>query len=475
MFFCSRIINSQPTTNFWFASEYNANNLHLYNGTNGTLNNNNRINSNNGRAVLESLIGQTEESDCLIPLKDFIAAYKTTRKKKRKKISQLLFEFNQAEGIIDIFIAVNSFEYIPKPPIAFLLKKPCYRECIAADFSDRIVQTIFVEKLTPVVEANYLQPNSFSCRVGKGTLAAANSLLDQMNEVTRFGKEDAWVFKTDIRSFFFSINTDLWFPKVVELIRNLYHEADIELVIYLARIIYQSAPQTHCILKTPQAVMNAALPSHKRMVGRDNGIGVCIGNRASQFLCNIVTTPMLKEYKKMGVKCSLYTDDCAGVTKDKRALTKHILPAISKFLWEVCGLMLHPHKVYIQHASKGINFLAYRIKNGRITPSKRIVHNLRWYISRTTAFYKGRPKLIAKHAETIMQVVNSYFGLLKWCSAYRIRRWMREQLIMTDGFGKMFNITDTKITIRKKLTKYSLALEANRKRKRKLKLKFSLI
>lgn len=473
MFFCSRIINSQPSTNFWFASEYNANNLHLYNGTNGTLNNNNRINSNNGRAVLESLIEQTETSNCLIPLRDFISAYKVTRKKKRKKISQLLFEFNQAEGLIDIFIAVNSFEYIPKQPIAFLLKKPCYRECIAADFSDRIVQTIFVEKLTPVVEVNYLQPNSFSCRVGKGSLAAAQNLLAQMNRVTEGGKVDACVFKTDIWSFFFSINTDLWFPKVAGLIRDLYHKPDVELIVYLARIIYQSAPQTHCVMKTPPDVMAAALPPHKRMVGRDNGIGVCIGNRASQFLCNIVTTPMLKKYKELGIDCTLYTDDCAGVTKNKVALTKIIFPTIAKYIWEVCGLKLHPKKVYIQHAGKGVNFLAYRIKNGRITPSKRIVHNLRWYITRTTAFYKGRPKLIVKHAETIMQVVNSYFGLLKWCSAYRIRHWMRGQLILTEGFGKVFNITDTKITIRKKLSKYSIALENNRKRK--LKLKYSLI
>lgn len=473
MFFCSRIINSQPTTNFWFASEYNANNLHLYNGTNGTLNNNNRINSNNGRAVLESLIGQTEESDCLIPLRDFIAAYKTTRRKKRKKISQLLFEFNQAEGLIDIFVAVNTFEYVPKPSIAFLLKKPCYRECIAADFSDRIVQTIFVERLTPVFEENYLEPNSFSCRVGKGSLAAAQNLLAQMNKVTEGGKVDACAFKTDIWSFFFSIDTNLWFPKMAGLIRELYHEPDVELMVYLARIIYQSAPQTHCIMKTPESVMASVLPPHKRMIGRDNGIGVCIGNRASQFLCNVVTTPMLKKYRELGIDCSLYTDDCAGITRNKKALTKIVLPTVRQYIWDVCRLRLHPKKVYIQDASKGINFLAYRIKNGRITPSKRIVHNLRWYITRTTAFYKGRPKLLARDAETVMQVVNSYFGLLKWCSAYRIRRWMRSNLILTEGFGKVFNITDTKITIRKKLTKYSLALEANRKRK--LKLKYSLL
>ena len=473
MFFCSRITNSQPATNFWFASEYNANNLHLYNGTNGTLNNNNRINSNNGRAVLESLIGQTEESDCLIPLRDFIAAYKTTGKKKRKKISQLLFEFNQTEGIIDIFIAVNTFEYIPKPSIAFLLKKPCYRECIAADFSDRIVQTIFVEKLTPAFEANYLEPNSFSCRVGKGSLAAAQNLLEQMNRLTNCGKLDAWLFKTDIWSFFFSINTDLWFPKMVELIRELYHGPDIELIIYLSRIIYQSTPQMHCVMKTPQTVMDAALPPRKRMVGRDNGIGVCIGNRASQFLCNTVTTPILRKYREMGVDCSLYTDDCAGVTRSKDALTKHILPAITQYAWEACGLRLHPRKVYIQHASKGINFLAYRIKNGRITPSKRIVHSIHWYIERTTAFYKGRPKLLARNAETVMQVVNSYFGLLKWCSAYRIRRRMQNRLMLTGAFREVFEITDMKITIRKKFTKHSMALANNRKRK--LKLKFYAI
>ena len=87
MIFCSRIYNSQPSTNFWFASEYNANNGQLYNGNNGTLNGNNRLNSNSARAFLDSLIKQTEENASFIPYGEFVEAYKTTRKSKRKKIS----------------------------------------------------------------------------------------------------------------------------------------------------------------------------------------------------------------------------------------------------------------------------------------------------------------------------------------------------------------------------------------------------
>lgn len=467
MFFCSRIYNSQPSSNFWFASEYNTNNGQLYNGNNGTLNNNNRINSNSGRVFLDSLIKQTEENACLIPYGDFVRAYKITRKRKRKKTSQLLFEFNQAENIIEIFISVNSFEYIPRPSIGFLLRKPRPRECIAADFCDRIVQTIFVEKLTPAFENNYLHPNSFACRTGKGSLVAVYNLVNQINYVTSFGKNDAWIFKTDIRSFFPSIDTDLWFPRIAELIRRLYNEPDIELIIYLARIIYQSAPQNHCIMKTPEHVMHDALPDHKRLIGRDNGVGVCIGNRANQFLGNIINSDILYQYDAFGVLCSLYTDDCVGIMRNKTAITKIIIPSIGNYLENEYHLTIHPQKLYIQHSSKGVNFLAYRIKNGVITPSKRIVHSIHWYIVRTLNYYKDNEILIGKDAEKIMQVVNSYFGILKWCCSYKIRKYIHDSLISNKSFRKIFDIGYTKITIKKKFKKSYIIAKENHMRKHK--------
>lgn len=467
MIFCSRIYNSQPSTNFWFASEYNPNNAQLYNGNNGTLNGNNRINSNYARVFLDSLINQTEENANLIPYGDFVRAYKTTRKRKRKKISQLLFEFNQAESLIEIFISVNSFEYIPNPSIGFLLGKPRPRECIASDFCDRIVQTIFVEKLTPVFEKNYLHPYSFACRVGKGGLAAAYTLVNQINYVTSFGEKDAWIFKTDIKSFFPSIDTDLWFPKVAELIRKIYNEQDVELIIYLARIIYQSTPQNHCIMKTSEQEIRDVLPSHKRLIGRDNGIGVCIGNRANQFLANIINSDILYQYYNLGVLCSLYTDDCVGIVKNKTQITKIIIPFISNYLKNECHLIIHPHKIYIQHASKGVNFLAYRIKDGVVTPSKRIVHSIHWYITRTLNYYQDDAILTEEDAVKIMQVINSYFGILKWCCSYKIRKYIHDSLLSNKLFRKIFDISYTKITIKKKFKKSYIIAEENRKRKRK--------
>ena len=469
MIFCSRIYNSQPSTNFWFASEYNANNGQLYNGNNGTLNGNNRLNSNSARAFLDSLIKQTEENASFIPYAEFVEAYKTTRKSKRKKISQLLFEFNQAENLIDLFISVNSFEYVPKPPIAFLLGKPRPRECIASDFCDRIVQTIFVEKLTPSFEANYLHPNSYACRIGRGGLAAVYTLVNQINYVTSFGKKDAWIFKTDIKAFFPSIDTDFWFPKVAELIRKIYNAPDVELIIYLARIIYQSAPQMHCILKTSEQDICDALPSYKRLIGRDNGIGTCIGNRANQFLANIINSDILYQYNKYRVLCSLYTDDCVGIMEDKTTITKIVIPFMRNYLKNECHLDIHPHKLYVQHASKGVNFLAYRIKNGVVTPSKRIVHNIRWYITRTLNYYKDDEILIKRDADKIMQVINSYFGILKWCCSYKIRKHIYDSLYSNKSFRKIFDISYTKITINKKFKKSYIIAKENHKRKHKYK------
>ena len=167
--------------------------------------------------------------------------------------------------------------------------------------------------------------------------------------------------------------------------------------------------------------------------------------------------------------CSLYTDDCVGIMEDKTVITKIVIPFMRNYLKNKCHLDIHPHKLYVQHASKGVNFLAYRIKNGVVTPSKRIVHNIRWYSTRTLNYYKDDEILIKRNADKIMQVINSYFGILKWCCSYKIRKHIYDSLCSNKSFRKIFDISYTKITINKKFKKSYIIAKENRRRKHKYK------
>ena len=98
---------------------------------------------------------------------------------------------------------------------------------------------------------------------------------------------------------------------------------------------------------------------------------------------------------------------------------------------------------------------------------KRIVHSIHWYITRTLNYYKDDAILIERDAVKIMQVLNSYFGILKWCSSYKIRKSIHDSLSSNKAFRKIFDISYTKIAIKKKFKKSYIITEENRKRKHK--------
>ena len=100
---------------------------------------------------------------------------------------------------------------------------------------------------------------------------------------------------------------------------------------------------------------------------------------------------------------------------------------------------------------------------------KRIVHSIHWYITRTLNYYEDDEILIKRNADKIMQVVNSYFGILKWCCSYKIHKYIYDSLISNKTFRKIFDISYTKINIKKKFKKSYIIAKENRRRKHKYK------
>ena len=67
-------------------------------------------------------------------------------------------------------------------------KKPI-KEVFAADFRDRIVHHLLVNRIMDRLEKNYWISDSYSCRVGKGTLFGAKRLKEQLNLASNNGKK----------------------------------------------------------------------------------------------------------------------------------------------------------------------------------------------------------------------------------------------------------------------------------------------
>ncbi|HFI4797954.1 TPA: hypothetical protein ACGQK4_003696, partial [Elizabethkingia anophelis] len=81
---------------------------------------------------------------------------------------------------------------------------------------------------------------------------------------------------------------------------------------------------------------------------------------------------------------------------------------------------LHPKKIYLQHYSKGFQFLGVYIKPYRIYIGKRTARNFKKMIDH----YKKtivRRRLSFNELEEFRSVLNSYLGMLSHYSTYRLR------------------------------------------------------
>ena len=149
--------------------EYNSNNAFIYNGNTGNVNNN-KYNTNAVRPVSEF---QGNVDPFASFYKSMRAAYRLCLKNKAHTANAIRFWLDEESELVALAREVFNCEYVPRQSIAFIVTKPCLREVVAADFRDRIVQHYIVMRLEALFEeCGTLDDNMFSCRVGKGNLAA---------------------------------------------------------------------------------------------------------------------------------------------------------------------------------------------------------------------------------------------------------------------------------------------------------------
>lgn len=152
----------------WSSTENNNNNAYNINFSDGNVNNNNKNNSNKVRAVRD--FWQIDLFHQPIPLSDFYAAYESCRKKKRNTCNAVAFEMDYERNLQKLYEDVNSGRYEPRRSVAFIIRKPVQREVFAADFRDRVIHHLIIDKLNEKLDKTFIN-DSYSCRYGKGIAA----------------------------------------------------------------------------------------------------------------------------------------------------------------------------------------------------------------------------------------------------------------------------------------------------------------
>ena len=175
-------------------------------------------------------------------------AYFDCRSNKRNTINALTFEKHFEYHLFKLKQEILNGSYQPGRSIAFIVDKPVKREIFAADFRDRVVHHLIINKLNPLFEKEFIS-DSYACRVGKGTHYGIKMVAGFIQNCSHNYTGDCYILKLDILGFFMHINRFILFERLEKFIQVKYHEQDKKLLIHLCKQIIFNDPTQNCTIK----------------------------------------------------------------------------------------------------------------------------------------------------------------------------------------------------------------------------------
>ncbi|GMV67518.1 MAG: hypothetical protein AMXMBFR75_33080 [Candidatus Hinthialibacteria bacterium] len=262
----------------------------------------------------------------LISWENLLLAAERAEKGKRRKSNVARFNLIQERELLLLQEELTAKSYRPGSYREFWVYERKPRLISAAPYKDRVVHHALCNIIEPIFDCTFIC-DSYACRTGKGTHAAAD-------RYTEFSRKNRYVLKLDIRQYFPSIDHSLLYQELSKKI------ADMD-VLWLIRLILATKGDAGLLW-----------PSGK---------GIPIGNLTSQFFANVYLNCFdhwMKE--EAGCRCYIrYVDDMVVLSDSKRWL-HGMIPLIREQLAKL-QLRIHPRKCSIFPVSEGCDFMGYRI------------------------------------------------------------------------------------------------------------------
>lgn len=262
----------------------------------------------------------------IVSWENLLLAAHRAEKGKRRKHNVARFNMNRERRVFQLQEDLVSWRYKPGPYREFTVYERKPRVICAAPFRDRIVHHALCNVIEPVFDRTFIN-DSYACRVGKGTHAAAD-------RYTEFSRKKRYVLKLDIRQYFPSIDHGILYQ---ELSRGICDKD----VLWLIRLILASKGDD-----------GSLWPSGK---------GIPIGNLTSQFFANVYLN-RFDHWMKEEMGCTYYlryVDDMVILSDSKHWLHDLITPAKEKLA--SLRLTIHPRKCTVFPVNEGCDFMGYWI------------------------------------------------------------------------------------------------------------------
>ena len=334
---------------------------------NGNVNNNNKNNNNRVRPVAPvaaecASVGATSQVVYDIPFSSVIEAWLDCEQNKRTSNSCTKFRWHAARDLVKLWREMCTASYTPHSSMCFMVTRPVLREVWAGAFRDRDAHHWECLRIIPLVEEYFVGVGdcSMNCRKGYGSLRAVHTLEKMIYDFTEgYTRDDCWIVGGDFANFFMSIDKEILWEYVEQLIMDEYTGDDKQALLYMMRTTIFHRCQDNYFKKSPEELWQG-LPPRKSLFHMN---GLAIGNFPNQILANLMGAiftawiVLHKGYKHF----IIFVDDWRVLfrsAEEGRALLKEA----REWLANELHITLHPDKVYLQHYSKGTKFVGAVIK-----------------------------------------------------------------------------------------------------------------
>ena len=285
---------------------------------------------------------------------------------------------HDTELILYLAHQIITRQYAPSGGTAFITREPVIREIFAAPFIDRVVHHLLYDCCYEWWDRR-LDPDSYSCRVGKGTLYGIRRASAQMQSVTDNYQNEAMIKKLDLQGCFMGFVRERLLERVMWGLDRQFGENKDWLYYVLAFLwgqILLDDPTKKVRLKGPKSDWDD-LPPSKSLFCQPDGQGMVIGNLTSQLVSNVYLDLLDKFVRfDLGYKYyGRYVDDFFMMVPMSQASKLEVDAKIVEEKLVGWGMTLHPRKRYTQPVNHGMEFLGVRVLPGRILPGKRIAKN----------------------------------------------------------------------------------------------------
>lgn len=360
------------------------------------MNNGSRICLGGGDANRHSI------GDYIVSGENILSAWNEFKKGKRKKSDIQRFEFFLEENIWKMHDELTEKVYRHNSYTPFYITDPKLRHIHKATVRDRLLHQAVFRVLYPIFDKIFIY-DSYSCRINKGTHRAVNRLDNFLRKASHNYHAPIYALKCDISRFFDSVDQAI----LKGLIKRRVNEGTVNEILDIIINSFES--------KTRK--------------------GIPLGNVTSQLFANVYLHELDRFCKHtLNIKYYLrYCDDFIILGPSREHLKEYI-SLIQTFLINHLNLTLHPRKIIIRKLSQGIDFLGYVIfEHHRVLRRKTAKRMLR-----KMATYQY---LKEEDEEKYNQVYNSYLGLLKHCSGYKLKNFLNFIFLLIPIFFKLQSVT----------------------------------